>query len=89
MDSSNEPAQERHLHWKFAAWDGDGEALEIHWLIEVSVIGYQCEADALLAVQDMVKRQHYRLRQVFECPTCGWQGKTAKAMQDMADAAQR
>ena len=82
-DSDDTPTQ--HWHWEFLAHDGEeGQIVDIHWGVVVSVVGHPCEADALLSARDIVSRKTFVLRRVWECPSCGYHTKVVKAMEDIA-----
>ena len=84
--NENVSAQERHWHWEFLAYD-EAVGSQIEWAVAVSVIGYLDEATAKLAAQDIVQRKEIRLRRVWECNTCGYQGRVADTLSRLADAA--
>lgn len=74
----------RHWHWEFLAFNGELNGDKIHWGVAVRVIGYLCEADARIAAKDIIQREHYELRSVSECNTCGFQQSITGAMTEMA-----
>lgn len=76
---------DRHWHWQFVAYDGENLAEKIKWGVTVDVIGYLSEADARVAAQDIVARQHHTLIKVYECATCGYRQQNAEIMKEMVD----
>ena len=84
----NEPAQDRHWHWKFVAWNGAANDRELKFAVSISVLGYVDEATATMAARDIVIREQYALQQVYECNTCGYQAEVTRAMNRMAKAAE-
>lgn len=68
---------ERHYHWSFLAFNEDDrfkdDPTKIRHAVEVTVIGYQDEAQALSAVMDLINREVYKLQRVWECDTCQFQ----------------
>ena len=79
--------QETHWHWDFTAFDeADSVANTIRWPVAVTVIGYASEADASIAAQTILDRKHFRLRRVWECNTCKFQGKILDTFQQAVDA---
>lgn len=81
------PVSDRHWHWEFLAFDAAEEKpLEIRYGVTVEVIGYLCEADARIAAQDVITRQHFHLRRVWECQACGYQGSMVQAVNDLVKA---
>lgn len=90
-ETGNDPAQERHYHWEFMAYDEElavpeGSPRTIMWPVTVGVVGYLSEADARLGVEATVQRNQYRLCRVWECATCGFQGRIGEAMRKMSEA---
>lgn len=61
---------DKHFHWKFQATD-EGMINPV----EITVIGYTDEASALYEVEQLIKRQNYKLIQVWECNQCQLQNK--------------
>jgi hypothetical protein len=76
----------RHWHWEFVAYNGQPNAEKTVWGVSVTVIGYENEADALIAAQDVLHRDQYGLRRVWECSSCGYQERTAETMRDLVQA---
>jgi hypothetical protein len=66
-----------HFHWKFIATDTGNVNPAT-----VSVIGYLDEQSALEAVKDLVKRENYRLEQVWECNQCRYQEYSTSFQKD-------
>lgn len=77
---------EPHWHWTFLAFNGEvGEGGAINWPVEVTVTGRYTEEDASVMVSSVVQREHYQLRRVYECTTCGFQETTSKSMETLAE----
>lgn len=83
---------EPHWHWTFIAFNGEANketatdpTLKFFWGVEISVTGRYTEEDARVMVSAIIQRDHYKLRRVYECTTCGYQEAAAKSMQDLAD----
>jgi len=64
--------QNAHFHWEFLATD-TGQVRPV----VLTVIGYLGEPEALAAVQDLVHRDNYELKRVWECNTCRYQERVA------------
>jgi len=78
---------ERHWHWEFSAFDEgqlNVEKNNILWPVRIEVIGYLSEADARIAAQDILQRDHFKLSRVWECQTCGFQQSGSDALQKIA-----
>lgn len=71
---------DRHFHWEFIGWNGDAVTKEIPWPVTVEVVGYLSEADARIAVNDVVPRENFSLRRVWECQACGFQQGVSESM---------
>ena len=76
---------ERHLHWRFVAYNGEPYADKTHWAVTVEVIGYLTEADAQIAVSSIVQREQYIIVSVSECTSCGFHTEYALAMKKIAE----
>ena len=64
MDNADALA-DTHFHWQFMAYDqdrDDGGTM-------VYLMGYLSEADARMAVENIVKRKQYILQKVWQCCT--------------------
>ena len=78
---------ESHWHWTFLAFDGPEPVTatdSLMWGVEVSVTGRYTEEDARVMVSSVIQREHYKLRRVYECTTCGYQEAAAKSMDELA-----
>lgn len=82
---------EPHWHWTFFAFDGEANkdaatdpTLGFFWAVEISITGRYTEEDARVMASSIVQREHYKLRRVYECTTCGYQEAAAKSMDEMA-----
>ena len=82
---------EPHFHWEFVAWNTpdpvEDAPVKMEFAVGVIVIGYLSEADALLGVQDIVTRKHYRLYRCTECTSCSVSRHSAESLQQIAKKA--
>ncbi len=72
-----------HWHWTFLAFDGDPTRDTIPWGVDVSITGRYTEEDAMVMASSVIKREHYKLRRVYECTTCGFQESAAASLDSM------
>ncbi len=80
---------ERHFHWRFTCWNGETDDKGmVKFPVSVEVIGYENEADATIAAQDVIKREHYQIGWVMECQSCGFQRENSDALKAMVKAMQ-
>ena len=83
----------RHWHWRFTGFNhiSTPEELQVtegkvHWPMDVDVIGYLSEADARMAARDIVQRDHFVLKSVWECASCGYQQSHADTLTELVKA---
>ena len=80
------PMVERHWHWRFLAYNGEPVIKgNVDWGVSIDVVGYFSEADANVAARDIVQRDQYVLRSVWECASCGYQSECVAVMKQIAD----
>lgn len=82
---------EPHWHWEFVAFDHpEAQPVgEIHWPVTVNVTGQYDEETASLAARSIITREHFKLRRVTECTTCGYQEQIATSTAKLAKAAEQ
>lgn len=81
---------QQHWHWEFIAFNESDQitpAGTISFGVTVEVAGYLSEADARVAGKDVVKRDKFHLRRVWECRTCNINSENSAALQKLAQAA--
>ena len=76
---------DRHFHWEFLAYNGEPNAETIKFGITVEVIGFLCEADARVAAGDVVVREQYVLRRVWECASCGFHQQQIDTVRELVN----
>lgn len=74
-----------HFHWEFMAYDGPPVADTIRFPVTVEVMGYSSEADARIAAEEVIRRDNYALRRVWECRACNYQQALTDSMQAMTE----
>jgi len=79
---------ERHFHWRLWAYNGgiDPVTKNVNFPVTIDVIGYESEADATIAAQAILPREHYVLQSVWECGSCGYQNRAADMMDQLVKA---
>ena len=76
-----------HYHWIFGAFDGDDPRPEIvKFGVTVTVVGYPDEETAEVAARSIIKREHFILTQVSECPQCGFNDTTIENQRQLVEA---
>ena len=82
---------EPHWHWTFTAYNGPEVTLptqQFTWGVEISITGNYDEESARAIAASVIRRDHYELRRVYECTTCGYQESTAHSIAKLAKDAQ-
>lgn len=74
----------KHLHWEILAYDKKDDKGAILEGTSITLVDFATEAEALKQAKDMVKRESYWIRTVYECKTCGFMEKQIKQLEDLA-----
>lgn len=73
---------DRHLHWQFFAFDEEIPN-GMCWPVVIDVIGLSTEEDARIAAMDIVIRNRYKLKSVWECNRCGFENRMSSSMEKL------
>jgi hypothetical protein len=76
-----------HYHWTFQAFHGTELPSPEHpkYVVEVTVVGYASEAEAVVAARSIITRDGFLLVRVFECPRCGFEEAAAETQRELVN----
>lgn len=79
---------ERHFHWEFYSYNDDNvfgvvPNQQINCAAIISVVGYDTEDNARIAAREVIKRDTFILRHVWECTSCKFQEIQAANVREM------
>lgn len=82
---------ERHFHWEFFAYNdanvyGEPPNQRIDYICTVTVVVFDIEENAIIAAKEVIKRDKFALKQVWECTTCRFNEINADNARKMVEA---